>query len=537
MPTLTLKIVEAVNLEVADKRANSSDPYVVIKLKEERKQTKVVKKCVNPVWNEEFVFKPWKNCKDNLEFFVFDKDSFKKDDPLGSCSLNVAQIAAGWTGDLWLTLEAVTSGKIHVHITYVNAEGVSVEQCDEAKQAAQNNQEAPQAEPQVETKGILSKMKKALKRPFATKDDDDADWRNTNVGLIGSDADLEQRIKAAATEEAWEGAGEAPGLEIWRIEKFQVVPWKHNPQSEFYSGDSYIILKTYKEGGSDKLKYDIHFWLGGASTQDERGTAAYKTVELDDLLGCEPVQHREVMGYESPLFLGYFQPPLRTLEGGVESGFNHVEPEEYRPRLLHIKGKKRLRIVEVPLKITSLNHGDSFVLDNGLQIFQWSGRGCGIFEKQKANELSHALRDERGARPELTVLDDDGHEPAEFTALLAQDGAIQEKDNDDDIFEQEYERALFRLSDSSGKLVFSEEASGDAISMANLDSKDVFILDTGAEIFVWVGSKSSKQERKNAMSAAMKYIKDNNRPAYLSVTRVIEGGENQVFRSAMTASV
>ena len=30
---------------------------------------------------------------------------------------------------------------------------------------------------------------------------------------------------AAKTETAWQGSGEKVGLEIWRIVKFQVVPW------------------------------------------------------------------------------------------------------------------------------------------------------------------------------------------------------------------------------------------------------------------------------------------------------------------------
>ena len=71
-------------------------------------------------------------------------------------------------------------------------------------------------------------------------------------------------------------------------------------------GDSYIVLNTYKEEEEDELKYDLHFWIGKYSTQDEYGTAAYKTVELDTFHHDKPVQHREVQGFESDLFKSYF---------------------------------------------------------------------------------------------------------------------------------------------------------------------------------------------------------------------------------------
>ena len=35
------------------------------------------------------------------------------------------------------------------------------------------------------------------------------------------------------------------------------------------------------------LLYDVHFWIGQYSSQDEYGTAAYKTVELDTLVRKE----------------------------------------------------------------------------------------------------------------------------------------------------------------------------------------------------------------------------------------------------------
>lgn len=350
----------------------------------------------------------------------------------------------------------------------------------------------------------------------------------TNIALLGSD--LEKKVKAAsaATEKAWTGAGKAPGLQIWRIEKFKVVTVQKEDHGRFYDGDSYIVLNTYKKKDSDKLHWDIHFWLGDETTQDEAGTAAYKTVELDTLLGGEPVQHREVQGFESLLFLSYFTPGPIIMHGGIDSGFRHVKPEEYRPRLLHIKGRKYVRVSEVPMTTSSLNTGDIFILDLGLKIYQWNGSKAGVAEKSKATILARALDDERGGKPQVVVLQE-GDKEKDFWDRL---GGFQKITHAGEPDEQiTGDKKLFKLSDASGKLEFKEIAAG-KISKKSLDTNDAFVFDAGSEVFVWIGKKASASERKEGLGHAQSYLKKNNRPAVTPITRILEGAENEFFNAA-----
>jgi len=362
----------------------------------------------------------------------------------------------------------------------------------------------------------------------------------TNAAKLGSDEDRATKKKSANTEPAWKGAGQKVGMEIWRIEKFKVVAWPREQYGSFYSGDSYICLNTYKEKGKDALKWDLHFWLGQHTTQDEAGTAAYKTVELDTLLDDGPVQHREVMGHESELFLSYF-PNIRMMEGGVDTGFKHVEPEKYRTRLLHLKGKKRVRTMEVDMKVSSLNSGDVFILDNGLKVYKWEGKSSGMFEKNKGREVCDAVKTER--RGKVTIHNiregDKDNDTQDFFKHLGgnvTDAIKSEKDGGDDKEAEEQGnrvRQLWKLSDASGKMEFTKISEGNAIKKSQLYPNDVFIFDAGAEIFAWIGKGASDKEKYEAMVYAQNYLSKNNRPLYLPITRALDGGENPKFFEAI----
>jgi len=198
------------------------------------------------------------------------------------------------------------------------------------------------------------------------------------MALYGGTEHKEWAFDKASLEKEYKGAGDAgPGIQVWRVKnmkrtdtsgpKFGIVKVDKSEHGTFYSGDSYLVLETYMDG--EKKAWNIYFWLGKESSQDEIGVAAYKCVELDDFLGEAPVQHREMDGSESRGFLKLFE-TFNVLHGGFESGFTHVKPEEYKPRLLHLKGAKKKTIVvrEVDCKRDSLNEGDSFVLDLGAHV-------------------------------------------------------------------------------------------------------------------------------------------------------------------------
>jgi len=322
--------------------------------------------------------------------------------------------------------------------------------------------------------------------------------------------------------------GSKPGLEIWRIESLAAVPLPAKDFGTFYDGDSYLVLKTTETTGG-KYVYDLFFWLGSESSQDEQGAAAYKAVELDDLLGGAPVQHREVQGCESDSFLGCFK-KISYEKGGVKSGFRKVERDVYETRLLHVKGSRTVRIKPVAIDHTTLNAGDVFVLDAGLSIYLWNGSGASHKEKAKGLEVALAIKDdERGGRAKLTACDQGAEEAAFWEALGGQGPVAAATPDDSPTGSSKGALKLVRVSDASGSLSSTEVACGDTLERSMLDSKDVFIVDNEAEVFVWVGKEATADEKKGGMETGVKYTAG--RPKGVRVTKVSEGAEPALFKS------
>ncbi|CAN8076062.1 unnamed protein product [Agarophyton chilense] len=357
-----------------------------------------------------------------------------------------------------------------------------------------NEQSAPSPR-SVDPAKVLSSMSSAV--------EGDNKWKLTNIAGIGSEDDKVLRETAAESEAQFDGAGSSPGLEIWRIEKF--TPQKQQLLAEnlsLYSGDAYIVLKT-TELESGQYEWHLHYWIGKDATQDESGSAAYFTVNIDDMLQQKPIQHRELQYTETKLFHSYFG-SVTYLDGGIDSGFKKVQPEEYKPRLLRMTGiGQSIRVLQVPLDSSSLNNGDVFILDNGLTVYQFNSPNANHNERRRAMEIvQQDIKMQRDGEPELIILDgDEIFECDAFWDLLAGDklSELPEPDTFDDDDSEDINfsapKKLFKISDESGSLVLSLEKEADTLSESDVDDDDIWAVACDGKCFIYVGERTNKDEK------------------------------------------
>ncbi|OIW14236.1 hypothetical protein TanjilG_21376 [Lupinus angustifolius] len=308
------------------------------------------------------------------------------------------------------------------------------------------------------------------------------------------------------------------GLEIWRIENFNPVPIPKSSYGKFFTGDSYVILKT-TASKSGALRHEIHYWLGKDTSQDEAGAAAIKTVELDAALGGRAVQYREVQGHETENFLSYFKPCIIPQEGGIASGFKHAVPEEHKTRLF------------VPFARSSLSHDDIYVLDTESKIFQFNGSNSSIQERAKALEVVQYIKDTyHQGKCDVAAIEDGklmaDPETGEFWGLFGGFAPFPRKAaSDDDKPSDSYLPKLLCVEKGQAKPVET-----DSLKRELLDTNKCYILDCGLEVFVWMGRYTSLDERKRASGAADEF---GSGTAQLKpqLICVIEGFETVMFRS------
>ncbi|XP_038688548.1 C2 domain-containing protein At1g53590-like, partial [Tripterygium wilfordii] len=108
-----VEVIEASDMKPSDLNG-LADPYVKGQVGPYRFKTKVQKKTLAPKWLEEFKIPicTWESTN-VLAIEVCDKDHFV-DDTLGDCSVNISDLRDGQRHDMWLSLQSIKMGRLHL---------------------------------------------------------------------------------------------------------------------------------------------------------------------------------------------------------------------------------------------------------------------------------------------------------------------------------------------------------------------------------------------------------------------------------------
>ena len=353
-------------------------------------------------------------------------------------------------------------------------------------------------------------------------------FEDTNLAMLGSIYEKALRLQRAEGEPQWKTIKKEPSFYIWRIEKFNVVPWPKDQYGTFYQGDTFIILSIVKDPDTESLDYNAHMWVGQDTTCDESGTGAYKIVELNDYFNGEMTLIYEEQGFESPLFISYFQ-NINILSGGIETGFKKVGAEKYASKLLHVRGVgKCIEANEVPFVRDSMNDEDVFIFDLGLKLINWRGSKSNGFEKFHGSSLCNKIKQDRGGKPSIEEIEE-GEKEDEINKIFEQNKPQKLKSRNPRSrlrtkasqvgMDKGCHNKMMKLSENDGKFDMSEVP----FEKGSLKSDDIYLIDRGDCIIIWTGKNASNHEKKFGIVFARKYQNDENRNRHLPILQVREG--------------
>ncbi|KAL3526967.1 hypothetical protein ACH5RR_011623 [Cinchona calisaya] len=83
---LRIHVIRGINLAIRDVR--SSDPYIIVRMGKQKLKTRVIKKNVNPEWNEDLTLSI-ADPNIPIKLLVYDKDTFTLDDKMGDAEFDL----------------------------------------------------------------------------------------------------------------------------------------------------------------------------------------------------------------------------------------------------------------------------------------------------------------------------------------------------------------------------------------------------------------------------------------------------------------
>uniref|UniRef100_A0A8C2AQ21 Scinderin like b n=1 Tax=Cyprinus carpio TaxID=7962 RepID=A0A8C2AQ21_CYPCA len=365
-----------------------------------------------------------------------------------------------------------------------------------------------------------------FKQFFSNWKDKDQTTGPTKAYTIGKIAHVEQipfdasslhnnKAMAAQHNMVDDGSGK---VQIWRVEGGERVPVDPSTYGQFFGGDCYLILYSYKQGSREQ--HIIYTWQGLKSTQDELAASAFLTVQLDDSMGGAPVQVRVTQGQEPPHLMSLFKgKPMIIHTGGTSRKDGQTKTGS--TRLFHIRqsSSRATRAVEVEPSASNLNTNDVFVLKSSDCVFVWKGAGASDEEMVAAKYVVSVL----GGKPTDVA---EGKEPGEcgFWSPL---GGKKEYQTSSALRNMVKPPRLFGCSNKTGRLMVSDNHRN---TQAGWRTAAVCEYGDGPDIFLWIGKEANEVEKTESPKIAKDYVdSDPSGRRGLPITTIKQGAEPPTF--------
>ncbi|MDH5401506.1 MAG: hypothetical protein OEZ01_01540 [Candidatus Heimdallarchaeota archaeon] len=165
--------------------------------------------------------------------------------------------------------------------------------------------------------------------------------------------------------------------------------------------------------------------------------------------------------------------------------------------VLHVEGKELKRIKPKSGNTYEFLDGDVYVVDNGMEIYIWRGKDCGVDEQAVGAWVANKLdNSDRSGEPTVTSMLQ-GEETPKFKSILSYnvvDGDTPGflKHAELDLVEYKLYRVYTKKETRGFDEAFVEEVK---ISKKSLKSDDVYVLDGNENIYMWIGTSANREEQ------------------------------------------
>jgi hypothetical protein len=177
-------------------------------------------------------------------------------------------------------------------------------------------------------------------------------------------------------------------------------------------------------------------------------------------------------------------------------------------------------------KSTQFYDGDTYIIDNGLEIYIWMGTNSSVDEDFAGAFLSNQIDMSRRGAPKVTTVEQ-GKEPKKLLELLGTnfkvvpggvEGMLKKIEP-----QKELTPTLYRAVD--------EKPSKIQLKRSALDSHECVILDLPKIIYVWEGKDSTAKDKYSAGHLAREL--NSKRKFMVPIKVVVEGEEPEEFLSPL----